>query len=118
MKRISVRFVWYDIWMGIYIDRKDRSIYFAPIPCIVFKINLKERKEIIVDLCETCRYHNGEKDTDGKDIGCMKFGVRHAGIITACSDYSEVGSEQYCKKHGTYYTDECFECIECYDARI
>lgn len=111
MRKISVRFVWYDIWVGIYIDRKNRSIYFAPIPCIVFEIKLKERKEIIVDLCDTCRYYNREKYTDGKDVGCMKSGIKYVGNIVGCGDYSEVESIQHCDKHGDYYTDECFECM-------
>lgn len=36
--RLSVRFIWYDLWVGVYIDAKQRSIYICPLPCLVFKL--------------------------------------------------------------------------------
>ena len=27
-------FAWYDLWVGIYIDRKGRRLYVLPLPCI------------------------------------------------------------------------------------
>ena len=29
-------FKWYDLWVGFYWDRKARTLYFCPLPCIVF----------------------------------------------------------------------------------
>ena len=36
--RIVPIFKWFDIWIGIYIDQKERIIYFFPIPMVGFKI--------------------------------------------------------------------------------
>lgn len=42
MKKISFAFLWYDLWVGLFIDTKKRMIYFCPLPCCVFKIELGE----------------------------------------------------------------------------
>lgn len=26
-------FAWYDLWIGIFIDRKHRRLYILPVPC-------------------------------------------------------------------------------------
>lgn len=33
---MSVRFAWYDLWVGAYIDRKARTLYVCPLPCVLF----------------------------------------------------------------------------------
>jgi hypothetical protein len=38
---MSVRFAWYDLWMGIYIDRKECAIYMCPLPCIVVRFAVR-----------------------------------------------------------------------------
>jgi hypothetical protein len=34
---INLRILWYDFWIGFYYDRKDKILYFCPIPMIVFR---------------------------------------------------------------------------------
>lgn len=36
--RIKPMFAWYDMWIGIFIDRKNRHIYVFPLPMFGFKI--------------------------------------------------------------------------------
>lgn len=31
---IKLIFAWYDIWIGIFIDRKQKLIYFFPLPML------------------------------------------------------------------------------------
>lgn len=33
---VTVRpiFAWYDLWVGIFWDRKSRKLYILPVPCI------------------------------------------------------------------------------------
>jgi len=31
-------FAWYDLWIGVYIDREHRRIYIFPMPCLGFVI--------------------------------------------------------------------------------
>jgi len=34
--KVTVRFAWYDMWMGVYVDRKARRVYVCPLPCLLF----------------------------------------------------------------------------------
>lgn len=36
--KISFIFAWYDIWIGIYYDQKNKVLYFLPIPTLGIKI--------------------------------------------------------------------------------
>ena len=31
---------WYDLWIGFYYDVGHRTLYFIPIPCVVFRFQL------------------------------------------------------------------------------
>lgn len=33
---ISVKFIWFDMWVGLFIDIKKRCVYVAPLPCVIF----------------------------------------------------------------------------------
>ena len=32
--RIVPILAWYDFWVGIFVDREKRKVYFFPIPCV------------------------------------------------------------------------------------
>ena len=34
----SVRFAWYDLWIGAYWDRKQRVLYVCPLPTLLVTI--------------------------------------------------------------------------------
>jgi hypothetical protein len=36
-------FIWYDLWVGFFWDRKKRVLYVAPIPCIIFIFNFNKQ---------------------------------------------------------------------------
>jgi len=33
---MKVKFLWFDLWVGVYIDCKNRKIFVCPIPMLVF----------------------------------------------------------------------------------
>jgi hypothetical protein len=37
-RRLSVRFAWYDLWIGAYWDRKQRVLYVCPLPMLLITI--------------------------------------------------------------------------------
>jgi hypothetical protein len=36
--KLGASFAWYDMWVGIYIDRRNRALYVCPLPCLVLKV--------------------------------------------------------------------------------
>jgi len=38
--RIELKWCWYDVWIGAYIDRPNRIVYVCPLPTIVIKITV------------------------------------------------------------------------------
>lgn len=40
--RVSIIFRWFDFWVGLYLDRKDKILYIFPIPMIGIKIRLNK----------------------------------------------------------------------------
>lgn len=34
-KRLSVKFAWYDMWIGVFWDRKQRVLYACPLPMLL-----------------------------------------------------------------------------------
>ena len=43
--RIRPIFTWFGFWVGVYVDRKSRLIYFFPVPMIGFKIGYQLNKK-------------------------------------------------------------------------
>ena len=40
MSRFSVKFAWYDLWVGAYYDRLEKTLYICPLPMLVVRILL------------------------------------------------------------------------------
>lgn len=38
--KVRVFFAWYDLWVGIFVDRPKRRVYLCPLPCCVIQIDL------------------------------------------------------------------------------
>lgn len=44
MNRLKLIFRWYDFYVGMYWQKKDRQLYFFPIPCFGLQINCCNHK--------------------------------------------------------------------------
>jgi len=40
--KINFIFRWFDLWIGVFIDRKNHAVYVFPIPMFGIKITMKE----------------------------------------------------------------------------
>ena len=38
--KIRPIFAWYDLWVGVFWDRKARKLYILPVPCIGVVVQL------------------------------------------------------------------------------
>jgi len=45
---IKLQLKWYDLWVGAYIDKPNRTVYICPIPMIVIKITLPKPHYLII----------------------------------------------------------------------
>ena len=34
---------WYDLWIGVFVDRKKRRVYVFPIPCVGVMIEMRTK---------------------------------------------------------------------------
>lgn len=44
-------FAWYDMWVGVFVDRPKRRVYIFPLPCVGIVIT-RTRTEL--DVCRKC----------------------------------------------------------------
>lgn len=53
--KVKAFWAWYDLWIGFYYDRSKRSLYFCPLPMMVFQFNFEtaeqRQQRIFMDLC-------------------------------------------------------------------
>ena len=42
-------FLWFDFWVGLYWDRKKKTLYFCPLPMCVLGFDFRPFKEIVED---------------------------------------------------------------------
>ncbi len=39
--KVEPLFAWYDFWVGLFWDRKNRWLYVLPLPCLGFVIKFR-----------------------------------------------------------------------------
>lgn len=66
LKRIKPLFAWFDLWVGVFIDRKGQRVYVLPLPCVGVVIHYgpacvhcgeplgKDEQEYLHDTCNEC----------------------------------------------------------------
>jgi hypothetical protein len=37
---VTVKFAWYDLWVGLFIDRKNWRLYICPLPALLITVQL------------------------------------------------------------------------------
>ena len=64
--KLTIKFAWYDLWIGFYIDRKNKVLYFCPLPTILFRFELKEKNDSLDEYAS---------DLAGKILDALKDGT-------------------------------------------
>jgi len=36
--KVTLFWAWYDLWVGIFVDKRKRAVYICPLPMVVIKI--------------------------------------------------------------------------------
>jgi hypothetical protein len=36
--KVRFKFAWYDLWVGAFWDRKSRTLYVCPLPCLLVSL--------------------------------------------------------------------------------
>lgn len=67
---IKLLFAWYDLWIGFYYDRKNKSLYIFPIPMVGIVIkpkieNTPERKPVFCPINTMLLTKDGRKTGNG-----------------------------------------------------
>lgn len=39
---MTIRFAWYDLWVGAFWDRKSRTLYICPLPCLLLTFSFQD----------------------------------------------------------------------------
>jgi hypothetical protein len=45
--KIRPMFAWYDLWIGVFYDRKKRTAYVFPLPMFGFRIHMAPSKYVL-----------------------------------------------------------------------
>jgi hypothetical protein len=76
--KVKPIFAWYDMWIGMYWDRKNRKLYVLPLPCLGFVIEWPKSKHGCI--------HCGENM-----MGRVGFQVAAGNVCGKCVDRYEYG---------------------------
>ena len=41
---VSFFFAWFDFWIGVYVDRKNHTVYACPLPMCVIRIRYRAER--------------------------------------------------------------------------
>ena len=58
--RITPLFAWYDLWIGVYYDRRNRCLYVLPIPMVGLKIKFGCSEALMKALAKALLKDEGE----------------------------------------------------------
>lgn len=47
MPKLSVAFVWYDFWIGLYYNVERRALYICPLPMLVIRLEFQGGDECL-----------------------------------------------------------------------
>lgn len=48
--RLRPMFAWYDLWVGVFWDRKKRRLYVFPLPCVGFYVEWPDEDRELANL--------------------------------------------------------------------
>lgn len=55
--RLRPMFAWYDLWVGVFIDRAKRRAYVFPLPCLGVVVDWSPRCICTNNRLTTCEAH-------------------------------------------------------------
>lgn len=40
--KLTIKWLWFDFWVGFFYDRDSHKLYFCPLPCVVICLQMLE----------------------------------------------------------------------------
>lgn len=71
---MRIFFAWYDLWIGVYYDRKARALYICPLPMVVIQIGGQPQQVTQgkhYEVCPECGAWEYRNDIGHKE-GCTR----------------------------------------------
>jgi len=86
--KVKLLFLWYDLWVGFYWDKKNRTLYVCPLPTVVIRIKFKAKLFPEPQEIELADYPRIECGHCNKSIlRCHAMGiVEDMGYVRLCGD--------------------------------
>lgn len=78
MKRLRVRliFAWYDLWIGVFIDRPKQRVFIFPMPCVglVIERAVRERDglEMAIEMAYGILWRDHSRHSAEKSVAARK----------------------------------------------
>lgn len=81
--RVSLDFLWYDLWVGAFWDRKSKTLYVCPLPCVVIKAEFAAPKPATPRFNATS-LGSGPPITLANSVGPWQSYLEGFGDVPAC----------------------------------
>ncbi len=81
--KLQIEFVvaWYDLWIGMYYDRKGEWLYILPLPCLGVRVRRRIREKWAAKVCVACGHRRDEHNSAG--VRCLN-GFDYRDLMYGC----------------------------------
>lgn len=72
LPRVRMFLAWFDLWVGLYWDRKARTLYLCPLPCVAVALEFGPPRDIRAEVYAIYRSQDGPNRA--RPVFCVERG--------------------------------------------